>query len=230
MTDNRSLVPPGSRLIPSPCDRALTKSVNSGSALGLIQWRRGPDGPRGAALVEITGQGSGPRASSSACALGPRASASWSRCATHLAQRDVEVDPAAGRGRRGVRDGGGGRRRLIGWGFRGGVRTTGARDARRAQMRASATAHLHAVACLRPTLASLQTQLTLSSSRARARMFCYGIFTHPLSSAYERPAYRISLCVLACVGCGTRGRLLGLSGRICHKVSYWRSTGQMREW
>ena len=61
-------------------------------------------------------------------------------------------------------------------------------------------------------------QLTLSSSRARARMFCYGIFTHPLSSAYERPAYRISLCVLACVGCGTRGRLLGLSGRICHKV------------
>ena len=61
-------------------------------------------------------------------------------------------------------------------------------------------------------------QLTLSSSRARARMFCYGIFTHPLSRAYERPAYRISLCVLACVGCGTRGRLLGLSGRICHKV------------
>ena len=61
-------------------------------------------------------------------------------------------------------------------------------------------------------------QLTLSSSRARARTFCYGIFTHPLSSAYERPAYRISLCVLACVGCGTRGRLLGLSGRIFHNV------------
>ena len=61
-------------------------------------------------------------------------------------------------------------------------------------------------------------QLTLSSSRARARMFCYGTFTHPLSSAYERPAYRISLCVLACVGCGTRGRLLGLSGRIFHNV------------
>ena len=62
-------------------------------------------------------------------------------------------------------------------------------------------------------------QLTLSSSRARARMFCYGTFTHPLSSAYERPAYRISLCVLACVGCGTRGRLLGLSGRIFHNVA-----------
>ena len=32
-------------------------------------------------------------------------------------------------------------------------------------------------------------QLTLSSSHARARMFCYGIFTHPLSTDYERPAY-----------------------------------------
>ena len=89
------------------------------------------------------------------------------------------------------------------------------------------TAHANARICDRAFACScllelnvsvVADQLTLSSSRARARTFCYGIFTHPLSSAYERPAYRMSLCVLACVGCGTRGRLLGLSGRICHKV------------
>ena len=98
------------------------------------------------------------------------------------------------------------------WGDTGGI-------ALRSLIQPTGSKQGHSVRFASSDVSVVADQLTLSSSRARARMFCYGIFTHPLSSAYERPAYRISLCVLACVGCGTRGRLLGLSGRICHKVA-----------
>ena len=67
-------------------------------------------------------------------------------------------------------------------------------------------------------------QLTLSSSHARARMFCYGTFTHLLSNAYGRAAYRISLCVLACVCRGTRARLLVVGHRFCHIVQRIRTS------
>ena len=95
------------------------------------------------------------------------------------------------------------------WGDTGGI-------ALRSLIQPTGSKQGHSVRFASSDVSVVADQLTLSSSRARARMFCYGIFTHPLSSAYERPAYRISLCVLACVGCGTRGRLLGLSGRMCH--------------
>ena len=52
-------------------------------------------------------------------------------------------------------------------------------------------------------------QVTLSISRSRARMFCYGTFTHPLSMAYEGHGHRLLLLVLACVCRETRGPLVG---------------------
>ena len=52
-------------------------------------------------------------------------------------------------------------------------------------------------------------QVTLSISRSRARMFCYGTFTHPLSMAYEGHGHRLLLLVLACVCRETRGTLVG---------------------
>ena len=133
---------------------------------------KGLERPRGAALVEITGQVSAPRASSSACALGSGTSASMSRCAAHPAQCDVEEDPVAVRGRRRVREGGGGRRRLIASGFRGGVRTTGARDARRGHRRASPAAHLHAVPHLPSPSASVK-------GRSRKASSAFKVWHHP---------------------------------------------------
>ena len=51
---------------------------------------------------------------------------------------------------------GGGRRRLLAWGFRGCIRATDARGAWRGRRRAYPAAHLHAVACPPSTLASLE--------------------------------------------------------------------------
>ena len=67
---------------------------------------KGLERPRGAVLLESTGQGSRPRASPSACGINAEASASWLRCAARVAARDVEADCVAARGCRRVRDGG----------------------------------------------------------------------------------------------------------------------------